>query len=110
MKGVFIIYSLTKITAAQAKGIVWQNNRTLFHGDPMYPKSFTKVLKLKKCGSLNTSKSISLLTGPDVSLNQTFIRDALRDLLPFVQFKKHEKKTWESDNFRKVASSSLQLY
>ena len=76
----------------------------------MYPKSFTKVLKLKKCGSLNTSKSISLLTCPDVSLNQTFIRDALRDLLPFVQFKKHEKKTWESDNFRKVASSSLQLY
>ena len=35
---------------------------------------------------------------------------ALRDLVPFVQFKKHEKHPWRSANFDKVAGFSLQLY
>ena len=30
--------------------------------------------------------------------------DALRDLVPFVQFKKHEKHPWRSVNFGKVAA------
>ena len=32
------------------------------------------------------------------------IYDALRDLVPFVQFKKREKHPWRSDTFNKVAS------
>ena len=35
--------------------------------------------------------------------------DALRDLVPFVQFKKREKHTWRSVNFSKVAGCSPQL-
>ena len=31
------------------------------------------------------------------------IYDALRDLVPFVQFKKREKRPWRSVNFSKVA-------
>ena len=34
----------------------------------------------------------------------------LRDLVPFVQFKKREKHPWRSVNFSKVAGFSLQLY
>ena len=33
----------------------------------------------------------------------------LRDLVPFVQFKKREKHPWRSVNFSKVADFSLQL-
>ena len=36
-----------------------------------------------------------------------FQTDALRDLVPFVQFKKREKHPWRSITFSKV---SLQLY
>ena len=32
---------------------------------------------------------------------------ALRDLLPFVQFKKREKHPWRNVNFSKVAASLL---
>ena len=35
---------------------------------------------------------------------------ALHDLVPFVQFKKHEKHPWRSVIFSQVAGSSLQLY
>ena len=35
---------------------------------------------------------------------------ALRDLVPFVQFKKREKDPWSSVSFSKVAGFSLQLY
>ena len=36
--------------------------------------------------------------------------DALRDLVPFIQFKKREKYSWRSVTFSKVASFSLQIY
>ena len=36
--------------------------------------------------------------------------DVLRDLVPFVQFKKREKHPWSSVNFSKVAGFNLQLY
>ena len=36
-----------------------------------------------------------------------YICDALRDLVPFVQFKKLEKHLWRSVNFSKVAGFSL---
>ena len=36
--------------------------------------------------------------------------DALRDLVPFVQFKKRKKHPWRSVNSSKVADWSLQLY
>ena len=42
--------------------------------------------------------------------NATEICDALRDLVPMVQFKKHEKHPWRSVNFSKVAGFSQQLY
>ena len=35
--------------------------------------------------------------------NHEVIHDALRDLIPFVQFKKREKHPWKSDTFSKVA-------
>ena len=38
------------------------------------------------------------------------ICDALRDLVPFLQFKKREKHPWRSANFIKVPDFSLQLY
>ena len=38
-----------------------------------------------------------------------YLCDALRDLVPIVQFKKLEKHPWGSVNFSKVADS-LQLY
>ena len=38
------------------------------------------------------------------------IGDALRDLVPFVQFKKREKHPWRRLPFGKVAGFSLQLY
>ena len=34
-----------------------------------------------------------------------FICDALRDLVPFLQFKKREKHTWRSATFSKVAGN-----
>ena len=40
---------------------------------------------------------------------ENHICDALRDLVPFVQFKKREKHPWRSVTFRKVAGFSLQL-
>ena len=42
--------------------------------------------------------------------NIGFRCDALRDLVPFVQFKKREKYPWRSVNFSKVAGFTLQLY
>ena len=36
--------------------------------------------------------------------------DALRNLVPFVQFKNREKYPWKSVTFSKVAGVSLQLY
>ena len=38
------------------------------------------------------------------------IRDALRDLVPFIQFKKREKHPGRSVNFSKVIGFSPQLY
>ena len=38
------------------------------------------------------------------------ICDALRDLVPFAQFKNREKHPWRSVNISKVAGFSLQLY
>ena len=38
------------------------------------------------------------------------IWDALRDLIPFVQFRKREKHPWRSVTFSKVADLKLQLY
>ena len=39
-----------------------------------------------------------------------FACDALRDLVPFLQLKKREKRQCRSDTFIKVAGFSLQLY
>ena len=36
-------------------------------------------------------------------IHNSVIRDALRVLVPFVQFKKREKHPWRSVNFSKVA-------
>ena len=39
---------------------------------------------------------------------ETFICDVFSDLVPFVQFRKHEKQPWRRVTFGKVASLSLQ--
>ena len=41
---------------------------------------------------------------------QDYHYDALRDLIPFVQFRKHGKHPWRSVTFSKVAGFNLQLY
>ena len=46
---------------------------------------------------------ISLPTKSHLLLSCKFICDALRDLVPFVQFKKREKHPWRSVNFSKDA-------
>ena len=46
---------------------------------------------------LKTSQNVTVLS----------ICDTLRDLVPFVQFKKREKHPWRSVNFSKVAGWSL---
>ena len=40
---------------------------------------------------------------PPYKRNNSKICDALRDLIPFVQFKKREKRPWMSNTFSKVA-------
>ena len=37
------------------------------------------------------------------------MRDALRDLVPFVRFKKRERHTWRSDTFSKVTVLKVTL-
>ena len=61
--------------------------------------NFSKVASLQSTDSKQTSSQIL-----------SRICDALRDLVPFVQFKKREKHPWGSVNFNKVAGFSLQLY
>ena len=39
-----------------------------------------------------------------------FVYNALRDLVPFVQFRKREKNPWRSVTFSKLSGLSLQLY
>ena len=43
------------------------------------------------------------LVGQKNKFYLTNICDALRNLVPFVQFKKHEKHPWRSVSFSKVA-------
>ena len=44
------------------------------------------------------------------SISQFIMQDTLHDLVPFVQYKKHEKHLWRSITFSKVTRFSLQLY
>ena len=46
----------------------------------------------------------------DLAGHELIICGALRDLVPFVQLKKHEKHPWRSVTFSKVAGLNLQLY
>ena len=57
---------------------------------------------------LNTTAFLS--APPKIKDTQVLIWIALRDLVSFVQFKKHEKHTWRSVAFSKVAGFNLQLY
>ena len=47
-----------------------------------------------------------------LSLRKMFLQkwDALRDLIPFVQFKKRKRRAWRSVTFSKVAGLNLQVY
>ena len=49
-----------------------------------------------------------LVSVTNPATQQRCICDALRDLVPFVQFQKHEKHPWGSVNFIKVAGQSLE--
>ena len=56
---------------------------------------------------INSGKSHILFSGnANVCANvddDTILCDALRDLVPFVQFKKREKHSWRSVTFSKAA-------
>ena len=43
-----------------------------------------------------------------LSIKEVIICDNLHDLVPFVQFKKREKRPWKSVTFSKAAGFSLQ--
>ena len=51
-----------------------------------------------------------LFNGVKVYGIRQLLCDVLRDLLPFVQFKKLKKAPWRSFTFSKVANFSLQIY
>ena len=53
--------------------------------------------------SLDSVPSPPNLTNNFLGILPKTIRDALRDLVPFVQFKKREKHPWSSVNFNTVA-------
>ena len=85
-----------------------------------------------KCGKIRTRKALNMDTfhaalawnGPIIFLFTAFslisargifrilrnICDVLRNLVAFVQFKKHEKHPWRSVNFSKVGGFSLHKY
>ena len=62
---------------------------------------------LTALGVLLTQQILSTVSTIIFSLAVNFQSDALRDLVPFVQFKKRKKHPWRSITFSKV---SLQLY
>ena len=55
---------------------------------------------------LNKSLTLVTLDTFEILLQNQYIWDALRDLVPFAQFKKREKHTWRSITFSKVAGQS----
>ena len=48
------------------------------------------------CQQINYKKVPTRLCPFKTLLSKTNIRDALRDLVPFVQFKKRDKRQWRS--------------
>ena len=58
-------------------------------------------MKIAKFNTFNVSNKITKAIS--FQLINLYISDALRDLVPFVQFKKCEKHPWKSVNFSKVA-------
>ena len=44
-----------------------------------------------------------------IIIDHHFKCDALRDLVLFVLFKKHEKHSWKSDTYNKLGGWNLQL-
>ena len=76
-------------------------------------KKQTSTKKLNSCFYFFISKDFMCLWGlcysvPSELAMEKHIYDALRDLVPFVQFKKREKHPWRSVAFN--AGFSLQLY
>ena len=63
-----------------------------------YPQTILLYIRMNTCRLQRVTKSFF-----------TVKCDALRDLVPLVQFKNREKHPWRSVNFSKVASWSLQV-
>ena len=63
-----------------------------------YPQTILLYIRMNTCRLQRVTKSFF-----------TIKCDALRDLVPLVQFKNREKHPWRSVNFSKVASWSLQV-
>ena len=61
-------------------------------------------------GNKLSQSSTTVRTQHALKTKSLFICDTLYDLVPFVQFKKHEKHSWRSNTFTKIAGFSLQLY
>ena len=84
------------------------------YGFSLNERKFVQSYSSERFQRVNINNNFSesckiLLEVPQGSIPSHLICDALRDLVPFVQFKKREKHPWRSVNFSKVAGS-LQLY
>ena len=88
--------TVSKNTSAKARTILMQNCHevSVILGDNLLSPKFNNRLIIRpNLFILSTSYTIC---------------DALRDLIPFVQFKKREKHPWRSVNFSKVAGFNTQ--
>ena len=64
---------------------------------------------MKKYITLETLISTSKLSNIGNHYTPTCIYDVLCDLVPFVKFKKHEKRPWRSVTFTKVACNFTKI-
>ena len=86
-----------------------------FHVELVTKKLLTKVVKFQ-AEVLCLSKLITFWLDMGAAestlphFNRVKVRDVLRNLTPFVKFKKREKHPWRSDTFSKAPCWSLQLY
>ena len=74
----------------------------------IFEKTAKKYMKCKKCKNAGIAKQSKWVIG--ILVRRIYKCGPLRDLVPFVQFKKREKHPWRSVNFSKVAGFSPQLY
>ena len=76
----------------------WKNIHYIHYESIVMWEFYWTVYDLSQIFSLNLKKENG------VSMNANFIWDALRDLVPFAQFRKRGKHLWRSDNYSQLAT------